>query len=1176
MHKYTANYSNTNHNFVIQNMEGNYIDSPYLPAVHIMMNILQRGCPTLMSKYLQGKLSAIHKKNDFSKCKAYIDKNPPHWERIIRGNIKDNYFPAKKFYDELLPKYLGELSFCRQLVIPEMPINEITRVEVDRFKNHQVDFYLPQAFLIIEIDGVQHNKLEDDIRDKHTKKYGIETIRITTNEVELEGKSLKDKMVKIKERVVKVMNSQVRRKKQGDIFLSLKDYQDHFNSDYNLSDPELIATAIIRFQLLVLECLAKGLLSFNKPWEFEVYNRDIKGYEKLAIEDLFLWFNHLFRLQKIEFEEPSVRIIEVPKTDDFLATDHLKIDFSLLRRYTDEFQTNPGIIFVRTDYLDEYLYFKKGDATGNLKFSSYESYDYFRISTSKLIRYNLVQKDKDEESLLFLLENIFLQNMPNLSFIEGQLSIIINALSKRHTIGLLPTGSGKSVCYQLASILQPAISFVVCPIKSLMYDQKADLEIAKFTRINHISSDDDAEERDKIQREFGSGKYFFIFISPERFQIKTFREYFSKVNKDFNISYAVIDEVHCVSEWGHDFRTSYLKLSDTIEKLCSDFNFIGLTATASINVLKDIKIEFGIKDEDVVTPADYTRKELDFEVINDNMNKEKFLLKTLKQLDEELDVFHEAGNDSKCGIIFTPTVNGRNGCYPLSLMLSEKLGFQVPFFSGTIPKQNGEPIMLVKEYDEYKRIIQEAFKDSKYTLLAATKAFGMGINKGNIYYTLHYGIPASMEALYQEAGRAGRDKSKFVKQKAKCFVLLSKHTKTQELYNMLFDKETPFSKMIYGKNDEEEKKGLISKINGDLNTNLFLFSLGLDVIKNEYKFIKSLYNQYAQPGNRDVRINGNDLDCSKAQVEKAIYRLYQLGIIEDWTIRNFFEGGVFDVNFNNYEEDSIERKLLQNINKYDPNFSFSECYNDPKYKIYRKILEEAPSNYNRFDKIILILLQWSYDNFANNRKQSLKNIYENCCDFVDGTIDKNGFKLRLENYFKFTQSSFILQHITENPLALGKWFEVFYQIDNNLVTEDFITIRQQETLRDNLSRFLESFGTNAGLDFISGFVRLLLNDYDNLDGERRMESALSRVRLMKKRSINFVIDNLLKLGLKLSKKQRSRLAQTIHKVFEDDKLIRRIQKVLQDNYSLTFIIEQNNNRLKQIIQHLHEGIRQVR
>ena len=179
------------------------------------------------------------------------------------------------------------------------------------------------------------------------------------------------------------------------------------------------------------------------------------------------------------------------------------------------------------------------------------------------------------------------------------------------------------------------MSFVVCPIKALMYDQKADLDDVYFTRTNHITGDFDAAEKARIQREFGRGKYFFIFISPERFQIKTFREYFRSVNSNFKIAYAVIDEVHCLSEWGHDFRTSYLNLSATIQRFCSDFNFLGLTATASLQVLTDLKIEFGIKQENVKTPMDYTREELEFNVIDDQGNKVTEIVNLLHKIDQE-------------------------------------------------------------------------------------------------------------------------------------------------------------------------------------------------------------------------------------------------------------------------------------------------------------------------------------------------------------------------------------------------------------------------------------------------------------------------------------------------------------------------------------------------------------
>ena len=585
---------------------------------------------------------------------------------------------------------------------------------------------------------------------------------------------------------------------------------------------------------------------------------------------------------------------------------------------------------------------------------------------------------------------------------------------------MLPTGSGKSVCYQLSAILQPAISFVVCPIKSLMYDQKADLDSAFFSRINHITSDDDGEDKEKIQNEFGQGKYFFIFISPERFQLKTFRQYFSAVNKEFNIAYAVIDEVHCLSEWGHDFRTSYLNLSNAIQRHTTDFNWLGLTATASINVLKNIQIEFGIKQEDVKTPVDYTRKELEFIVIDDENNKPNAINTQLEILKEEIGALTEEGRDSKCGIVFTPTVNGKNGCYPLSLKLSEHFQTNIKYYSGSVPKVEQRPIMGDKEFDEYKKVVQKEFKNNEFSLLTATKAFGMGVNKGNIHYTFHYGIPGSMESLYQEAGRAGRDKTKFKSSKAKCFVLLSK-SNDDSVLSQIWDRDTTLTKV-------NELQG---QTRGDINTNLFLFSLGLDVIKDEFEVIKKLFTTFAVSNKKDIRVKGNDIGTNKARTEKAIYRLSQLGVIEDWTISDFFRGGSFDVDFAEFSEESIKQSLLFTIKEYDKGFSFDTILIDEKYSTYKKILN-APTNYSLIDKYILILLQWSYDNFAYNRRQSLKNIYENCCDFADGDITSSEFKVRLENYFKFTQKSYVLQHIAENPKDFEKWFEVFYQIDKNI------------------------------------------------------------------------------------------------------------------------------------------------
>ena len=1174
MKKYSANYSYSNHNFVIQNLKGERISDEYLPAICILKNILQRGKPTLLSTYLQEELGQLHKEDNFQKSYPLIDKEKPNWERIIRGDEKGNYNPAKKFFEELIPKYLSEYQFIQQLIIPEIPINEITQVDVDGYVNQQVDFYLPQAYLIIEIDGSQHekDKQKDKIRDSHTSKYGIKTVRIKTTDLESENEAFFQKIQEIKSRIDRVISRQKTRREKDSTFISLSDYQFAFQNGIDLENPNYKATAIIRFQLLILELLENGLLNFKENWDFEMVSRDISGFENIAIEDLFIWFTHILKLHKIEFDKPKVSISHINSTNDFSNNKSIKIDFSLIKRYTDEFQTNSNIIYVRTDYLDEFLYFKKGDSRDNLTFNSFEPYDYFKISTTNTIKYNLKLDSKEtEHSLLFLVWNIFLQNdesldFDTLKFREGQLPIITNALSKNDTIGLLPTGSGKSVCYQLSAILQPAISFVVSPIKSLMYDQKADLDSAFFSRINHISSDNDGEDKEKIQNEFKQGKYFFIFISPERFQIKAFRQYFSAVNKEFNIAYAVIDEVHCLSEWGHDFRLSYLSLSNTIKRLTSDFNWLGLTATASINVLKDIRIEFGIEQEDVKTPIDYTRKELEFIVIDDEGNKLKAIKIELEKLKKEIGALMEEGKDSKCGIIFTPLASSNNrsyGCYELSQELSKYFETTIEYYSGSIPKVEKRPIMDKKKYDKYKKSVQKKFKNNEFSLLTATKAFGMGVNKGNIHYTFHYGIPSSMESLYQEAGRAGRDKTKFKSSKAKCFVLLSK-SNDDSVLSQIWDRDTTLTKV----------NELQAQTSGDINTNLFLSSLSLDVIKDEFEVIKNIFTTFAvsNKNKKDICVKGSDIGTNKARTEKAIYRLSQLGVIEDWTISDFFGGGEFYVDFAEFSKNTIKESMLKSIRYYETDFSLEDISmsNEKENKTYKKILTKQ--RYSQFDKYVLILLQWAYQHFAYNRKQSLKNIYENCSKFADGEFTSEEFKTELENYFKFSDESYVLQYIAENPKDCIRWFEVFYQEDENINTSKFITRKQQESLRSNLSRFLESYMQNTGLDLISGFVRLLLDDYSNADGRDRLETSLKQIQHYEPADKEFIIVQILKIGQKLSNNNKSYLAESLYKFFNSQEFLLRINKSLDDSFSRITLVEQANKRLKTINEKIYGGL----
>jgi ATP-dependent DNA helicase RecQ len=1156
MRKFTANYSNTNHNFVIQNLLGNKIENEYLPAICIIKNIIQRGCPTIASKFIQSKLGKV----DFTRSFPLISTIKPKWERIIRGDRKNNYNPAQKFFDQIIPRNFPEFPFFQQLLIPEVPINEITQIEVLEFAQQQVDFYFPQAFLVIEIDGSQHDAVADNNRDSHLAKFGIKTVRITTSELESESDSFKTKLSHIKERITQISKLQEEKKKKQPELFSFNDYKNAMSTIADLNSSVYLATSIIRFQVLILELLEKGKLTFADNWDFSILCNDQKTFEEIACEDLLQWFDNLFRLQRISFAKPKVKFTRVKSFEALQSSEtQIKIDFSLTKRYTDEFQNHSEIIFVRTAYLEYYRYYKNTNAISP-EYVDLEPYNYFQISTAELVNYKIQVGGKwnPEAALSFFLDNIFGYD----TFYPGQLPIIISSLGRNDTIGLLPTGGGKSVCYQLAAVLQPAISFVVCPIKSLMYDQKQDLDSIYFTRVNHITSDDDGEDKEKIMKEFALGKFFFIFISPERFQIKNFRQYLLSVNQNHKIAFAVIDEVHCMSEWGHDFRTSYLNLSKTIQRHCNDFRFIGLTATASINVLKDIQLEFGIKQENIKTLTDYTRKELSFEIINDRGNKIREIKTFLHKLNDNENVLTPQDNASKCGIIFTPHVNGAKGCYKLALTLEQEFRTPVKYYSGQVPSLNQQPIMNVTAFEDYKKQVQIEFKKNEFTLLAATKAFGMGVNKPNIHYTIHFGIPGSMESLYQEAGRAGRDKVKFTDEDARCLVLFTK-TSEEDLLQKIWDRETTLSKLVE----------TLPQIDGDINTNLFLFKMGLDVIKDEYELIAKFISQYAVPSQKSVKVYARNLGSSKFKTEKTIYRLTQLGIVDDWTVTNFFTGE-FEVNFSNFTEATLKTNLKSTINKYDKEFDFDSLEDNGAYQQYHKIwVKEASVK----DKCIVLLLQWAYDHFAYNRRQSLKNIYENCDDYISERITQEEFKQRLENYFKFSEASYLLQHIAENPNDFYRWFEVFYQVDNNEISNEIINWEQRQSLLANLSRVLESYEYNTGLDFISGMLRLLVDDFGNTDGKGRFESSFKQIMKYQQESFDFVFDKILEIGQVMSSASKNDLALSLLTFFPNNLIIlRKIQNRLGDEYTTEILLSGLTTRMTKINQEIYAELIQIR
>jgi RecQ family ATP-dependent DNA helicase len=338
------------------------------------------------------------------------------------------------------------------------------------------------------------------------------------------------------------------------------------------------------------------------------------------------------------------------------------------------------------------------------------------------------------------------------SFREGQFEIIKNALMGKDILGILPTGAGKSICYQLPAMLGDGITIIVSPLKSLIKDQVNNLHRIGFEYVDYIDSSKSPAEKRKVLSRFKNGSLKILYVAPERLQMIDFQEELKATLKNFSLDYFVIDEAHCASEWGHDFRPSYLKLRDVAKNIAKS-SIIAVTATASERVMNDIVEIFNIRKDNIIKTKSLDRKEISLEVINIPLrdSKEEYLKQSL--LDKLPNVLHKSNiqelhNDGS-GIIFTiyakpESIDRRQYGTEHILDITRNLNIDSNLYHSKLK-------------DEVREQIQDMFKDDQFPLLVSTKGFGMGIDKPNIRYIIHYCYPNSLEAYYQEAGRSGRD-----------------------------------------------------------------------------------------------------------------------------------------------------------------------------------------------------------------------------------------------------------------------------------------------------------------------------------------------------------------------------------------------------------------------------------
>lgn len=306
-------------------------------------------------------------------------------------------------------------------------------------------------------------------------------------------------------------------------------------------------------------------------------------------------------------------------------------------------------------------------------------------------------------------------------FRPGQKKVVESLLNKNDTVAIMPTGAGKSICFQIPALLFEGVTLVISPLISLMKDQVDSLRQLGIAAV-YINSSVSKAQLYKDLQDISAGFYKIIYIAPERLT----SEYLPDSFKNLNISMVAVDEAHCLSQWGHDFRPSYRNILNFTNSLRIKPIISAFTATATPEVKTDIINLLGLKQPNVFVTG-FDRPNLYFSVLRGEV-KDKFVIDYVKKHQDE------------AGIIYVGT---RKDVDALQVLLEIK-GIKAGRYHAGMT-------------DEERNQMQEDFLYDNLSVMVATNAFGMGIDKPNVRYVIHYNMPKNMEAYYQEAGRAGRD-----------------------------------------------------------------------------------------------------------------------------------------------------------------------------------------------------------------------------------------------------------------------------------------------------------------------------------------------------------------------------------------------------------------------------------
>ena len=558
-----------------------------------------------------------------------------------------------------------------------------------------------------------------------------------------------------------------------------------------------------------------------------------------------------------------------------------------------------------------------------------------RIRYGNRINYSLTSSDRGD--LEFLLNEI----SPFKAFKKGQFSALCSMMNANdHAVCIMPTGSGKSLIYYFACLLQPQAVFVVSPTDILIKDQIRNLR--KFHHFDNVSHLDLRSDNNFAFYKPGTN---LIFLTPATFQNRNLFGIFKKWKKE--IAYVVLDEIHCLSNWGHDFRPEYLMLSKNMIKYLENARYLGFTATANYTVAEDIQKQLGIPYENFFSPVLFEKYNVryDFREVEDEeamFEQVKIIADTIVRRNER-------------ALVFTKTEE-------IAIKVADAIGYEADVFANNKPESYSQ------------------FVDGLCKILVASEELGIGINLPNVSCTIHFGIPVSKNEFVQEIGRAGR-----ADEKVTSYVIYLKPSE-ENIPEVLLKRDTVVDNLPH----------VLASMNNDFSEAYHKLNCGADTSDILYERLIDIYSDY-HSGNKPVYLIQHAVRGIE-QYKQLIYMLYVIGYIKDWytcrAIGNDEIELIIDIcSVSNTVGHRIvvldDKSMLERMQKVARDY-FAEMGNDREsmFNISRA---------NKIEEIIKIYVTWYYDKFLYHHKEEFLDFF----DFLTNNKECNAVKIteEIEDYF---------------------------------------------------------------------------------------------------------------------------------------------------------------------------------